>query len=70
MVSVHKQRLVWQDFRDVGYGEIYLKDLNSGVLRRITDDPEGQKVKLEFELYSDGKKIDEATTNFLGPIKK
>jgi cytochrome c oxidase accessory protein FixG len=29
---------------------------------------QGQKLKLEFELYSDGKLIDEANSNFLGPI--
>lgn len=29
----------------------------------------GQSMKLEIELYSGDKKIDEATTNFLGPIK-
>jgi beta propeller repeat protein len=40
--TVHKQRVVWQDFRDVGYGEIYLKDLKTGEVRRITNDPGGQ----------------------------
>ena len=39
---VYKQRVVWQDFRDVGYGEIYFKDLRTGIVRRITDDPGGQ----------------------------
>jgi cytochrome c oxidase accessory protein FixG len=29
----------------------------------------GQSMKLKFELYSGEEKIDEATTNFLGPIK-
>lgn len=47
--SVHKQRVVWQDFRDVGYGEIYLKDLESGAVRRITDDPGGQYYPVIFE---------------------
>lgn len=30
----------------------------------------GQSMKLKFELYSGDEKIDDATTNFLGPIKK
>ena len=47
--SVHKQRVVWQDFRDVGYGEIYLKDLESGAVRRITDDPGGQYYPVIFD---------------------
>ena len=34
--------VVWQDFRDVGYGEIYMKDLELGEVYRITDDPGGQ----------------------------
>jgi len=47
--SVHKQRMVWQDFRDTGYGEIYLKDLKTGEVRRITDDPGGQYHPVIFE---------------------
>lgn len=35
-------RLVWQDWRDVGPGEIYCKDLESGEVTRITDNPMGQ----------------------------
>ncbi|MDF1554171.1 MAG: FlgD immunoglobulin-like domain containing protein [Deferrisomatales bacterium] len=35
-------RVVWQDFRDVGYGEIYLKDLDRGQVLRLTDNPGGQ----------------------------
>lgn len=40
--EIDLQRVVWQDFRDVGAGEIYLKDLVSGSVQRITDDPGGQ----------------------------
>lgn len=39
---VHRQRVVWQDFRDVGYGEIYFKDLTNGEVMRITNNPGGQ----------------------------
>ena len=34
--------VVWQDFRDVGFGEIYAKDLYTGAVRRITTSPGGQ----------------------------
>ncbi len=40
--SIYKQKVVWQDFRDVGFGEIYLKDLGSGEVQRVTNDPGGQ----------------------------
>jgi beta propeller repeat protein len=40
--AIYKNRIVWQDFRDPGYGEIYLKDLNTGTVTRITDDVDGQ----------------------------
>ncbi len=39
---VQRGRVVWQDFRDVGFGEIYLKDLVTGEVRRITNNPGGQ----------------------------
>ena len=39
---VHKQRVVWQDFRDVGPGEIYFKNLKTGDVRRITHSGAGQ----------------------------
>lgn len=39
---VHRSRVVWQDFRDVGYGEIYLADLRDGTQIRITTNPGGQ----------------------------
>ncbi|MGA2558009.1 MAG: hypothetical protein ABSG04_17205 [Verrucomicrobiota bacterium] len=34
--DVQAARVVWQDFRDQGPGEIYLGDLQSGAVRRIT----------------------------------
>ncbi len=40
--SIHQQRVVWQDHRDVGPGEIYFKDLNSNDIQRITNEPAGQ----------------------------
>ncbi len=40
--SINAGRVVWQDFRDVGVGEIYLKDLASDVVQRITDNTGGQ----------------------------
>ena len=30
---------------------------------------EGRKTELKIEVYSNGEKIDDATTNFLGPVK-
>jgi len=39
---IHKQRVVWQDFRDAGAGEIYMKELETGNIRRITNNPAGQ----------------------------
>lgn len=35
-------RVVWQDFRDVGFGEIYFRDLESGEQRRLTSNGFGQ----------------------------
>jgi beta propeller repeat protein len=55
---VHRQRVVWQDFRDVGYGEIYLKDLKTGEVMRITDDPGGQYYPVIFDhwiVWSDNR---------------
>ncbi|MCP3866751.1 MAG: hypothetical protein GY703_01365 [Gammaproteobacteria bacterium] len=40
--SIHRQRVVWQDFRDVGAGEIYMKDLRTGQVQRITENTGGQ----------------------------
>jgi beta propeller repeat protein len=40
--AIHKGRVVWQDFRNAGYGEIYMKDLNTGEVKRITDDAYSQ----------------------------
>jgi beta propeller repeat protein len=39
---IHNQRIVWQDFRDVGPGEIYFKDLKTGDVSRITHSAAGQ----------------------------
>ncbi len=40
--SLHAGRVVWQDWRDVGPGEIYFADLETGERRRITTQPAGQ----------------------------
>ncbi len=41
--AVHAGRVVWQDLRDVGNGEIYLMDLEEGTSSvRLTHDPGGQ----------------------------
>lgn len=56
--SLHKQRVVWQDFRDVGYGEIYMKDLKTGEIMRITNDPGGQYYPAIFDhwiVWSDNR---------------
>lgn len=47
--ALHKQRLVWQDFRDPGYGEIYMKDLKTGEVSRITDNSGGQYYPVVFD---------------------
>lgn len=35
-------RVVWQDFRDVGFGEIYFRNLETGEARRVTNNGFGQ----------------------------
>jgi beta propeller repeat protein len=40
--EIYRGKVVWQDFRNPGYGEIYLKDLKTGEVRRVTDDPYSQ----------------------------
>ncbi len=40
--TIHGSRLVWQDWRDVGPGEIYYADLESGDRQRITNQTGGQ----------------------------
>ncbi len=40
--AIHAGRIVWQDWRDVGPGEIYFADLETGERRRITNQPAGQ----------------------------
>lgn len=36
--ALYKGRVVWQDFRDPGWGEIYFKDLKRGQILRLTND--------------------------------
>jgi beta propeller repeat protein len=40
--DIQEGRVVWQDFRNVGFGEIYFKNLETGEARRITTNPFGQ----------------------------
>ena len=40
--DVQAGRVVWQDFRDVGPGEIYLKDLEKNMVQRVTTNSFGQ----------------------------
>ena len=40
--SIHAGRVAWQDWRDVGPGEIYFADLETGEHKRITTQPAGQ----------------------------
>ena len=40
--AIRAGRVVWQDFRDVGFGEIYFRDLESGEQRRLTNNGFGQ----------------------------
>ena len=40
--AVRAGRVVWQDFRDVGAGEIYFRDLETGEQRRLTTNSFGQ----------------------------
>jgi len=40
--AVRAGRVVWQDFRDVGAGEIYFRDLETGQQRRLTNNGFGQ----------------------------
>jgi len=40
--AVHRGRVVWEDRRDLGPGEIYLADLETLEVTRITSDPTGQ----------------------------
>jgi beta propeller repeat protein len=49
--SIHGRQVVWQDFRDVGYGDIYMKDLQTGKVKRITDDPGGQYYPVIFDQW-------------------
>lgn len=40
--AIRAGRVVWQDFRDVGFGEIYFRDLETGEQRRLTNNGFGQ----------------------------
>lgn len=40
--AIHKSRVVWEDSRDVGSSEIYMKDLRTGIVTRITSNIAGQ----------------------------
>jgi len=40
--DVQAGRVVWQDWRDAGPGEIYFQNLESGDIRRLTTNPFGQ----------------------------
>lgn len=40
--ALRNGRIVWQDFRDVGQGEIYFRNLETGEQRRLTNNPLGQ----------------------------
>jgi beta propeller repeat protein len=40
--QIHGGRVVWEDHRDVGSGEIYFADLEEGTVRRLTNNSFGQ----------------------------
>lgn len=59
--DVQGGRVVWQDFRDVGPGEIYLRDLESTLLRRITTNSFGQYhpvINNNWIVWQDGRNIE------------
>ncbi len=47
--DVQAGRVVWEDYRDVGWPEIYYKDLESGETRRITTNSFGQYHPVIFD---------------------
>ena len=49
--AVHRGNVVWQDSRDAGPGEIYYKNLASGEVVRVTDDPGGQLQPTIFDSW-------------------
>jgi beta propeller repeat protein len=49
--EVQAGRVVWQDHRDVGVGEIYFKNLESGEQRRITTNSFGQYFPAIFDQW-------------------
>jgi beta propeller repeat protein len=56
--AVHRQKVVWQDFRDAGPGEVYYRDLKTDDVQRITDDPGAQLWPVIFDpwiVWSDSR---------------
>jgi beta propeller repeat protein len=56
--SISNQQIVWQDFRDVGAGEIYLQNLISKKTTRITQNTAGQyhpKIKNQWIVWEDNR---------------
>ena len=49
--DVQAGRVVWQDHRDVGFGEIYFKNLETGEQRRITTNSFGQYFPAIFDRW-------------------
>jgi beta propeller repeat protein len=49
--DVHSGQVVWQDFRDVGYGEIYYANLETGDRRRLTTEPHGQYHPVVYDYW-------------------
>lgn len=58
--AIYKQKIVWQDFRDPGWGEIYLKDIKTGEVIRITEDTDSQyhpAISENWIIWSDKRNI-------------
>jgi beta propeller repeat protein len=47
--DIHAGRVVWQDFRDVGPGEVYYRNLESDEVRRVTTNSWGQYHPVIFD---------------------
>jgi hypothetical protein len=72
---VHGDLVVWQDFRDVGFGEIYLQDLSTGVTERITFNAGGQYhpvVQFPWVVWADNRDgdFDLYAKNLLAPVER